>query len=204
MFAENGPYVVNDDAATLSVNQFGWDQVSNLVYVDQPIGTGFSYSTDPADAVRDEKRVAEDMLQFLTEFSDAHPELKGRDFYVTGESYAGHYVPAVSYAVFEAQRKGEGPSFKLKGLAVGNGLTEPEIQYGAYADYALGMDLVTEKQTAEAKRAYPVCRKMIRACGGGAGPDGPSPESDTKSALCTAAVALCQVRAFSNHHIPPP
>ena len=192
LFAENGPYTVNSDASTLSVNPFGWDQVSNLIYVDQPIGTGFSFSTNPADDVHDEKRVAVDMLEFLTEFSEAHPELKGRDFYITGESYAGHYVPAVSYAVFKAQEKGRGPAFKLKGLAIGNGLTEPEIQYGAYADYALGMGLVDEKQAQEARRVYPMCRKMIHACGGSVGPDGPSSESDEKAATCTAAVDFCQ------------
>ena len=137
-----------------------------MIYVDQPIGTGFSYSTDPKDDVHDEKRVAEDMLQFLSEFSDAHPELKGRDFFVTGESYAGHYVPAVSYAVFEAQARGEGPAFPLKGLAIGNGMTEPEIQYGAYADYALGVDLVASEDAAEARAVYPKCAAMIRARAG--------------------------------------
>jgi serine carboxypeptidase-like clade 4 len=193
LFAENGPYAVGADGETLSVNEHGWDQVSNLIYVDQPIGTGFSYSTDPKDDVHDEKRVAEDMLQFLSEFSDAHPELKGRDFFVTGESYAGHYVPAVSYAVFEAQARGEGPAFPLKGLAIGNGLTEPEIQYGAYADYALGVDLVTSEDAAEARAVYPKCAAMIRACGEDRPtPDGPSGESPGRVALCEAAVAFCQ------------
>ena len=42
LFAENGPYAVGADGETLSVNEHGWDQVSNLIYVDQPIGTGFS------------------------------------------------------------------------------------------------------------------------------------------------------------------
>ncbi len=193
LFAENGPYAVGADGETLSVNEHGWDVVSNLIYVDQPIGTGFSYSTDPADDVHDEKRVAADMLQFLNEFSDAHPELKGRDFFVTGESYAGHYVPAVSFAVFEAQKRGEGPAFPLKGLAIGNGLTEPEIQYGAYADYALGCDLVAAEDAEEARAAYPKCAAMIRACGEDhPTPDGPSGESPRKAALCEAAVEFCQ------------
>ena len=48
--------------------QHGWDTVSNLVYVDQPINTGFSYSDDPSDAVHDEAKVADDMVQFLAEF----------------------------------------------------------------------------------------------------------------------------------------
>jgi hypothetical protein len=60
----------------LAVTQHGWDTVSNLVYVDQPINTGFSYSDDPSDAVHDEAKVADDMIQFLAEFVQAHPELE--------------------------------------------------------------------------------------------------------------------------------
>ena len=127
VFYENGPYRITPDLK-LEVTEHGWDTVSNLVYVDQPINTGFSYSDDPADEVHDESVVAEDMLQFLAEFVQAHPELDGNDFYVTGESYAGHYVPAVSYRVFRAAQTGEFTGLKLKGLAVGNGLTMPEIQ----------------------------------------------------------------------------
>ena len=192
LFGENGPYVVNADAATLRVSEFGWDAVSNLVYVDQPIGTGFSYSTDPADDVHDEKRVADDMLQFLSEFADTHPEFAGRDFFVTGESYAGHYVPAVAYRVFREQQLGNGPTFTLRGLAIGNGLTMPEIQYGAYADYALGMDLVSEEAASNARALVPECQAKIARCGGSAGPVGPAGESAKKRALCTDAVAFCQ------------
>ena len=55
----------------------------------QPINTGFSFSDDERDRVYDEATVSADMLDFLLTFLDAHPEFKGRDFYVTGESYAG-------------------------------------------------------------------------------------------------------------------
>lgn len=57
---------------------------------------------------------------------------------VAGESYAGHYVPAVSHRIY-TYNNGVSPDkrINLKGLAIGNGLTDPAIQYGAYADYAL-------------------------------------------------------------------
>jgi carboxypeptidase C (cathepsin A) len=55
----------------------------------QPINTGFSFSDDERDRVYDEETVSADMLDFLLTFLDAHPEFKGKDFYVTGESYAG-------------------------------------------------------------------------------------------------------------------
>lgn len=52
--AENGPFKINKDL-TLEDNPDGWDVSHNMIYVDQPIGTGYSYSTDPADTVHNEK-----------------------------------------------------------------------------------------------------------------------------------------------------
>jgi len=54
MFVENGPFKITDDL-TLDDNPYGWDVSHNLIYVDQPIGTGYSYSTDPADTIYGEK-----------------------------------------------------------------------------------------------------------------------------------------------------
>ena len=64
--------------------------------MDQPIGTGFSHAGFARD-VRNEKEVAEDMAIFLRGFLDQNPEFVNRDFFITGESYAGHYVPAIAY-----------------------------------------------------------------------------------------------------------
>ena len=73
-----------------------------------------------------------------------HPDMADRDFYVTGESYAGHYVPAVSNRLFhEMTKPGPGRKINFKGLAIGNGLTDPGIQYGAYSDYAVVNNLVS-------------------------------------------------------------
>lgn len=73
-----------------------------------------------------------------------HPDMADRDFYVTGESYAGHYVPAVSNRLFhEMNKAGAGKKINFKGFAIGNGLTDPGIQYGAYSDYAVINNLVS-------------------------------------------------------------
>lgn len=68
------------------------------------------------------------MLDFIWELFAAHPELAGRPFFVTGESYAGHYVPAVSHRIWLANKNKEGPHINLEGIAIGNGLTEPSVQ----------------------------------------------------------------------------
>ena len=94
--------------------------------------------------------------------------------------------------MFRAAQTGEFTGLKLKGLAVGNGLTMPEIQYGAYADYALAHDMVGGVAAAAARTVYPACRAAIKKCGGVAGPDGPEPEPRSKRATCLTAVEICQ------------
>lgn len=145
VFYENGPWSINDDLS-LSETKYGWDRASHMIYVDQPIGTGFSWSEDDRDRCYDENCVADDMLDFLQAFFSVKSELQGRDFYVTGESYAGHYVPAVASRVFQASKDGVAyPPINLKGFAIGNGLTYPAIQYGAYADFAAMHGLISNE-----------------------------------------------------------
>jgi len=67
------------------------------------------------------------MATFLIGFLEKYPQLEDKDFYITGESYAGHYIPAISHALaFEYKDK---VKLNLKGLAIGNGLVNPLLQY---------------------------------------------------------------------------
>jgi cathepsin A (carboxypeptidase C) len=94
IFAENGPFSVKEDLSLLR-NDFSWNNKANVLYVDQPVGTGFSKAADQ-DYTKSETEVAIDFRLFLLGFLDKHPELKGRELFITGESYAGHYIPAIS------------------------------------------------------------------------------------------------------------
>jgi len=115
------------------------------LFVDQPVGTGFSYADNPDEYVHDETQVAQDMYEFLQGFFKAFPQYQGLDFYVTGESYAGHYVPAVANRIFNANLKKEGPyAIPLQGFAIGNGLTNPAIQYQDYGQYSLDHKLISQ------------------------------------------------------------
>jgi carboxypeptidase C (cathepsin A) len=74
------------------------------------------------------------MAEFLISFVEKYPQFEGRDFYITGESYAGHYVPAISHNL--AFQHKEDLKLNLKGLAIGNGLVAPISQYPEYATFA--------------------------------------------------------------------
>ncbi|TVU19121.1 hypothetical protein EJB05_35255 [Eragrostis curvula] len=179
LFYENGPFKIASNMS-LVWNDYGWDKVSNLIYVDQPTGTGFSYSKDLRDLRFGEKGVADDLYDFLQAFFKQHPDLLENDFYITGESYAGHYIPAAAERVHRGNKEGSGLHINLKasysslylldlwksyGFAIGNGLTEPAIQYGAYADYALQMGIIGERAHKTINKLVPACELGIKLCG---------------------------------------
>ncbi|URD99586.1 serine carboxypeptidase-like [Musa troglodytarum] len=164
LFYENGPFSVTE-RMSLAWNDFGWDKASNLLYVDQPTGTGFSYTTDDGDIRHDENGVSNDLYDFLQEFFKEHPEYATNDFYITGESYAGHYIPALASRVHQGNKAGEGIYINLKGFAIGNGLTDPAIQYKAYTDYALDTGLIQKHDYERINKIYPACELAIKLCG---------------------------------------
>ncbi|GAX82651.1 hypothetical protein CEUSTIGMA_g10077.t1 [Chlamydomonas eustigma] len=184
VFYENGPYSINADM-TLTETKYGWDRFHTTIFIDQPINTGFSYSEADEDRVFNEAGVAEDMLDFLQEFFVVHPELSERPFFVTGESYAGHYVPAVSHRVWLANKQKEGTPINLKGIAIGNGLTNPEIQFPAYADFALENKLISQPMHDSIKFWAPLCTLSTRVC-----------NSLGWGWVCSIGVQVCQMTEF--------
>mmetsp|Transcript_13756 Transcript_13756/g.47975 ORF Transcript_13756/g.47975 Transcript_13756/m.47975 type:complete len:450 (-) Transcript_13756:97-1446(-) len=167
---ENGPCTVDAGGASTTSNPYSWNSNANLVYVDQPAGTGFSYSAR-AGWDDDEAEVAADMVKFIQALLTAHPEWQKLDFYITGESYGGHYVPAVSHAVWMANKAGEGIKVNLKGIGIGNGLTAPSVQYAYYPEMAynysiakIGHPAVSEGAYEQMEAAVPPCLAQIDAC----------------------------------------
>jgi len=137
-----------------------------MLFIDQPVGTGFSWTDSPDDEVTSEAQVADDVLDFLLEFLAAKPALADNPFFVTGESYAGHYVPAVAsrIAAHNASETRSTAPIALRGFAIGNGLTEPATQYGAYADFARDNGLIGDATRAGIKKIFPWCKFGIDLC----------------------------------------
>ncbi|KAF9620595.1 hypothetical protein IFM89_013621 [Coptis chinensis] len=100
-----GPFSINPDGKTLYLNPYSWNQVANIIFLESPVGTGFSYSSNPSEYLTNgDKRTADDSLVFLLKWFERFPQYKGRDFYITGESYAGHYIPQLAQAIVRTFR----------------------------------------------------------------------------------------------------
>jgi len=122
---EIGPFHIKADGKTLYLNPYSWNQVANIIFLDSPVGVGFSYSNTSSDLLNNgDKRTAEDSLAFLLKWFERFPQYKGRDFYITGESYAGHYVPQLSQAIVRYNSENEERTVNLRGYMVGNALTD--------------------------------------------------------------------------------
>ncbi|KAJ7721117.1 alpha/beta-hydrolase [Mycena metata] len=115
LMTENGPLHVNGDYS-ISNNNYSWSQLADVVWVDQPVGTGYSTS-DTGSYVADENQVAEDFLGFLSNMVKIFPSLATRPLYLIGESYAGRYIPYISKALFSTAD----PPVALKKISIGNG-----------------------------------------------------------------------------------
>ncbi|CAH9072302.1 unnamed protein product [Cuscuta epithymum] len=195
LFYENGPFKIQPNLS-LILNDYGWDKISNIIFVDQPIGTGFSYSTTKNDTRFDEKGVSEDLYNFLQAFFNKHHEYVKNDFFITGESYAGHYIPALASRVNEGNMENQGTHINLKGFAIGNGLTDPLIQYAAYTDYAMEQNLINKTIYDQINQTVPACETLIESCG-----------TSGEKKVCEDAFVICtnifqEILFISNHSNP--
>ncbi|CAH0480563.1 unnamed protein product [Peronospora belbahrii] len=139
-FTENGPFVAKRDG-TVGLNPYAWNARANMVWVDSPSGVGFSQPLQAPSGYYNDDVVAERLWLFLHEFLTKYPELKSRDFYITGESYAGMYVPFLVEQLVDHPVNG----LNLKGFAIGNPLTDMAIDGNAYMDYYYWHGLISHR-----------------------------------------------------------
>ncbi|XP_012838143.1 PREDICTED: putative serine carboxypeptidase-like 23 [Erythranthe guttata] len=118
---ELGPFRVNSDGKTLFRNNYAWNNVANVIFLESPVGVGFSYSNTSADyGSNGDSRTAVDAYTFLVNWLERFPQYKTRDFFITGESYAGHYAPQLANTILLNNKKNNTNQtvINLKGVAV--------------------------------------------------------------------------------------
>ena len=116
LFLENGPYWLADDGS-VNMRNASWNNNFDVLYVDQPAGTGFSTAQQGAYA-QNQEDVAEAFSALMANFYRAYPDAGSKQLWLTGESYAGKYLPSIA-ARFVTH------GIPVAGVAIGNGLTVP-------------------------------------------------------------------------------
>ncbi|TFK46525.1 alpha/beta-hydrolase [Heliocybe sulcata] len=115
LLLENGPIHIAPDYSAYS-NNYSWDTLADYVWIDQPVGAGFS-TVDEGAWVADEDQLGVDFFGFLENLVKVFPSLATRPLYITGESYAGMYISYITKTYFGM----ENPPVKLAKIAIGDG-----------------------------------------------------------------------------------
>lgn len=122
--SEHGPVIYNEKTEKMELNNFSWNKNANFIYLESPAGVGFSKGSD-ADILTDDVRSGIDNLSALKSFFKKFPQYMKNDFYISGESYAGIYVPTLAYNVLNYNLKQKSTDrIKLKGVLIGNGVAD--------------------------------------------------------------------------------
>ncbi|GMI30006.1 hypothetical protein TrRE_jg77 [Triparma retinervis] len=199
---ENGPCRVSRDEegrARALPNDFGWNGEANVVWVDQPSGVGFSYDAsgkEEEDMMFSHDQVADNMLAFLHRWQERFPDSHNGEFYIFAESFGGHYAPAVGRRYFDAEKAGVAPEgLKLKGIGVGNGLTNPKVQYKYTAKFAYentyGIQAISEEEYKNVTENYlPTCELKIKDC---------NDAEDFSVTSCSDAFMYCNSYLYSGY-----
>ncbi|PNT64735.1 putative serine carboxypeptidase-like 23 [Brachypodium distachyon] len=118
---ELGPFRVSEDNKTLVRNMNAWNNVANVIFLESPAGVGFSYSNTSSDYdLSGDERTADDAFVFLVNWLERFPEYKNRAFYISGESFAGHYVPELAATILFHNTYHNRTIINLQGILVGN------------------------------------------------------------------------------------
>ncbi|XP_026429572.1 serine carboxypeptidase-like 26 [Papaver somniferum] len=135
---ELGPLRVNQKGDGLDFNSFSWNKEANLLFVESPVGVGFSYTNTSSDLTQlNDEFVAEDAYIFVVNWLERFPQFKSHDFFLSGESYAGHYVPQLADLIYTRNSDTQNyPLVNLKGFLVGNPETDDFYDSRGLLEYA--------------------------------------------------------------------
>lgn len=144
-FTELGPFFPTGDGRGLRRNSKSWNKASNLLFVESPAGVGWSYSNTSSDYICGDASTARDMHIFMMEWFKKFPSYRSRDLFLTGESYAGHYIPQLAVALLDHNKYSKGFKFNLKGVAIGNPLLKLDRDVPSTYEYFWSHGMISDE-----------------------------------------------------------
>ena len=171
MMWENGPFTIAEGKErkfSLVRNVFAWNEAAHVLFVEQPLRTGFSPAAEGSRKVKSEATVAADFYRFLQSFLRVFPNLVGAPLFITGESYAGTYIPWIAEHILRMQAQPnalprDAVLVNLQGVAIGNGEIDFVTQEASFAEYAYGHGLIPYTAKLHFERLYQLCLQSLES-----------------------------------------
>ena len=163
LFLEIGPFRIQQDSS-FRINPYSWNQRANVLFVDQPAGVGFSKTDRNPPVAKGEEleQISGQFYAFLQKFLTEFPEYRKRGVILSGESFAGNYIPHYAAYIMNKNREG-GEKVHLQGLVIGDGWVHPYYHYLSYPDYAFGLGLIDGVQRDELRKVVESNKDKILA-----------------------------------------
>jgi len=137
-------------------NEYAWTRATNLLFIEQPAGAGFSYGP----TVDSEADLSADFYNFLVNFFATFQDMDDKSLYIVGESYAGMYVPSIAHFIHGQNKKGM-KKMNLSGIALGNGWVDAMTQGPAVIDYAYWHGMIDSPTKDSLWKAWGRCEKKM-------------------------------------------
>lgn len=164
LFYELGPSSILTPTETPIFNPYAWNNNASVIFLDQPAGVGFSYTDSGKVEVSDTRTAATDVYAFLSLFFQQFPEYKDLGLHISGESYAGHYIPAIATEILSHPER----DFLFSSILIGNGWTDTYHQVAGYGPMACGEGgykaVLSEEQCAKVNRTSTRCQWLDGLC----------------------------------------
>ncbi|XP_035708084.1 venom serine carboxypeptidase [Folsomia candida] len=145
LFVEHGPLLVGK-GGILQNREYAWTRTHSIIYMDSPVGTGFSFTDDSKGYGKNQGDISQNLYTAMRLFYQIFPEFLQRDFYIAGESYAGKYIPSLGVKIHaENIGKKKADKIRLKGVMIGSGYFDPYTQ-NEYGDFLYNLGLIDGAQ----------------------------------------------------------
>lgn len=131
--------------------KYAWTKTASILFLDAPVGTGFSYSTSADGWSSSDTDSALETYEFLRKWLIEHPKYLPLQLYVGGDSYSGIIVPLVVKHIVDAIDEHTVPRFNLQGYLVGSPTTDENINTNAKVVFAHRLALISDELYEAAK-----------------------------------------------------
>ncbi|XP_050031930.2 venom serine carboxypeptidase-like [Dermacentor andersoni] len=139
-FLENGP-IAYDPISNFSLRSNTLQKNMSVIYLDVPVGTGFSVTANPLGYSTKLEDITEHVMEFMRQFLELFSEFKDRDFYLAGESYGARYSVAIAHQLLTDNKQ---LPLKLKGIIGGNGFLGPVLDTANSAEFLYQASMLDE------------------------------------------------------------
>ncbi|PIN08547.1 Serine carboxypeptidases (lysosomal cathepsin A) [Handroanthus impetiginosus] len=129
---------------SFNINPYSWTKAASIIFIDAPVGTGFSYSNTPKSYPIYDTQSAKDNYMFLRKWLMKHPKFLKNRLYVAGDSYGGRITPMVALEIAKGNEAGLQPRMLLQGYIVGNPVTN-DNDINERVPYAHRMALISDE-----------------------------------------------------------